>query len=966
MSNWYFFHQRKGGEEAWAMSLAGDRDKVINSTKPAFVTVLDLSSVPEDGDWSKTRYRGPLYFDFDAGDDLPFVCEQFQVFLSKLHVELDFDITQARLYASGGKGFHIEIPEECFLPKLPVGGTAWLPYVYREMAQSIIVDTLDLTVYTGKRGRMWRTSGVKRENGHYKIPISVDEAMSMDAGLYRELTKEARPDIACTPPSCGAKMAALFDRSKDKIITLMRTKKKRMEVANKFLDPWKKAKRTPPSITRLMNGEDIAEGAGFQQLSMQLAIYASSVAMDIEEYLDRCKGLCENHVSDSYRYNSPGKRREELARMFRYMADNTLYEFDPGPIVRLTKPGVSVSDLGVVEEDTETGKEATPEVNEDGDPVVNMHRSIRKGLVMNKDGLFKRGQETTDSLSRAYFDDIVAFYDLASREFRGYEFTLKAKGSRDSTHTLTSDVFVSSVAMKKFLALHQFTYQGGEPETTALMDIMAEKAAGKPGVYCYPREGLFVQDHPDIDKPTPVVMYLTRDTFISSIPPGAENYFKLAYRPSQAESAHKIDIHKAPQLGDEHKEFIGDLFRINKESVMADLLGWFVAAHYRSVYLYLFKQFPLLQAYGEAGAGKTKTIELLARLHWYKNEIAVNSCMSCTAFALDNLVSTSSSAPAILDEYKPRALVKKGGNALEKLRDTFKMSYTGSDVGNRGTVNKAAENSLSVIKSKVTAPIVFMGEAIEMETAIYERSVSVNLSKKFITGNRKILFTRLQRNTEAISALGRAIVEMGFRLDFAQVVSDMDEIRLSLEAGSADGTDRPAEAERMLFNRCVIIHGLRLLRSVLQETFGSEFDPVIASLLATKEGGPDSHEEEAMHMHGMSEISKVLKRIARLTFEIDAPYEVKLGQDYLVFDGYVELNVERSYDHYRRWCTIFHEVPLFDSMESFVQAFGVYSPCKDRNCVTSVLRNEWGSDRIVRLDSILLSREGVSTFRSAS
>ena len=165
--NFFFFYQIEGKESKWCEGLADRRANIIADIQPAFSTVLDLSGVPADNDWAKVKYKGPFYADFDAGDDLPFVCDQFKSFLGKLDAEMDFDLTQARLYASGGKGFHIEIPQECFIPKLPKDGTAWLPYIYREMSQALIVDTLDLNVYTGKKGRQWRTVNVKRDNGCY-------------------------------------------------------------------------------------------------------------------------------------------------------------------------------------------------------------------------------------------------------------------------------------------------------------------------------------------------------------------------------------------------------------------------------------------------------------------------------------------------------------------------------------------------------------------------------------------------------------------------------------------------------------------------------------------------------------------------------------------------------------------------------------------------------------------------------
>jgi hypothetical protein len=393
MSSFYFFYQRHGKESAWELELAEKRQQVIESIKPVFATALDLSSIPSDNDWSKVRYRGDYYLDFDDEEDLPNVIEQFKNFLGKLTAELNFDITQARFYLTGKKGLHVEIPCECFMPKVPVTGTPWLPYIYRAVSESLVVDTMDMAVFTGKRGRQWRTPNVRRENGNYKVQITIEEAMSLDEDLYGQLVKEPRELFPASPPVLNSHFAMLFERAKDKITTQMRGKKKRVEKANAFLDPWIKAKKTPPTIDMIMRGENIAEGAGFQAIAMQLAIYAVSVSMALPEFLDRCKGLCETHQGDSRRYRGPDRRREELSRMWDYFQSDTLYDFDTGPLVRLVKEGTPTTDLGVM--DTEDREDATQTKSgiveadvEDGDTIkaevvvdVDMHKGLRQGRL---------------------------------------------------------------------------------------------------------------------------------------------------------------------------------------------------------------------------------------------------------------------------------------------------------------------------------------------------------------------------------------------------------------------------------------------------------------------------------------------------------------------------------------------------------------------------------------------------------
>lgn len=970
-NNFYFFYQQGGKEDAWTMAMAAERDKVL-ARSPAFSTVLDLSSVPDDNDWSKVRYRGPFYADFDAGDDLPLVCEQFTTFLAKVSSELDFDISQARMFASGSKGFHIEIPQECFMPKVPANGTPWLAYVYRLMAESLMVETLDLNVYTGKRGRQWRTTNVQRTNGCYKVPLSLEDALSITPELYRDLISEPRPQAVTTPPSTNPAFAMLFERSREKVLNNMRTKKKRVEKASALLKPWQDAGMTPPSIDRIMSGQDLSPTAGFQAIAMQLAVYAATVGMPEAEFLDRCRGLMDAHVSDGVRYNTPERRRNELSRMWQYMTENSLYDFEVGPVARLLKQGTDTSDLGIMEtQDTgDRPKTETPDGDTapDGDtsPIqLDVHKRLRRGFFMNAEGMFRRNGDEVDPISRATLRKVDAFYDAEKSTFAGYEFDIVVGGKVRRREMASADVFTSAQNLRKFFGAHQISFQGSESDAAALMDVMAEKAESGGRIYVYPREGFFVLPHPENETLPPVKVFLTKDTFLSSLGPDDENYFQLKYRPTTVTSSYQIDVHWAPDLDDTMAAAVDDLFVFNRPTVVADMLGWFIACHYRNLYLRLFSQFPMLQAYGEAGSGKSQTVWLLAHLHWYVSDrISLKSAMSFTPFALDAHASSSTSAPFIIDEYKPRELRSAKGK-FEKIKDLFKASYIGADIGERGTVNKGAENTLALIKSKATAPVCFMAEAIEMETAIIERSVCVPFSKLFHSKEREDAFTRLHEDPAVLSAIGRRVIQEGFRIDLKKMREEVRGIVKEIESrlpAFGDETKRRM-APRMIYNRAVVIHGLRVLKHVLQQTFGTKYDDRVDALINAKATGSGGEDEQVMQIHAMSEISKVVSRIALLSRDRDAVHEMIAGKDYLPGDGWVELRVERAYDKYRTYCAGIRDTPLFDTLEAFTHALGNYSPCIDRVCASSDLRAEGSTERIVRLSLPLLLKEGVQSFK---
>jgi hypothetical protein len=974
--NFYFFFQAEGKESQWQMALASDR-AAVQAKGPAFITVLDLSSVPDDNDWTKVRYRGPFYADFDADGDLDLVCNQFREFLGKLHAELDFDISQARMFATGGKGFHIEIPAECFMPKVPPTGTAYLAYVYREMAQALIVDTLDLRVYTGKRGRQWRTPNVRRDSGTYKVELSVEQALTIDAELYEQLVKEPQPAVFQTPPMVNGRFAMLFDRSKSKVVDLMRGKKKRQDKANAVLDPWRKAGKVPPTVERVMSGEDLREGTGFQAIAMQLSIFAATTSMPLAEFLERCRGLIQHHVSDSRRYNTEAKRREELTRMWEYMSENNLYDFEVGPMVRLLPEGTPATDLGQIEtEDSGDVDTRVPPAQaegdvEDGDTVeptavvthLDSHKRLRRGLFMNSEGMFRKTGEESEPLCRATLRRVEAFYNLDKHEFQGYEFDMYVGGRKKGRYMLAADAFTSCAALRKFFANHQVSFQGTDADASSLLDIMSEKAQRGAKVYAYPREGFFVVNNPEVSgRPSPVLVYLTKDTYISTLEKGHPDYFELKYRAGAVTSSYDIDIHFAPHLEESMESAIDDLMVFNKPLIVADMLGWFVAAHYRSLYLHLFQQFPLLQAFGQAGSGKTQTVLMLAHLHWFMPERrSVKSALSATNYAIDAHASSSTSAPFLMDEYKPRELRMHRGK-LEKIKDVFKASYVGSDIGERGTINKGAENTMAIIKSKCTAPICFMAESLEMETAIIERSVQVAFTKASHTVEREKAFNRLQSDPVPISALGRAIVEAGFGIDLARMREEFNAIREGIMARQPEDTaDEARMAPRMIFNRAIVIHGLTVLKRVLATKFGDTFDERIEALINARD---DSDTAPLMAIHSMAEISKVLNRLSLLSREKDQPHEMQLGKDYMEGEGWIEIRIERSYDQYRRYCAQVRETPLFDTLESYLHALGNYSPTLDVICADSAIRPEGSAERVFRFSLSGLRKERVGPFRN--
>lgn len=352
MTNNYFFFYQKTPKGVWYPAPASDRERILNEERPPFCTVLDV-----DNDFAldltkeeqaAVKYRGNFYADFDGADeDFSVVIAQFQKFLAKLQ-DHGLNLDQCHLAATGGRGFHAEVPMSCMMLVVPADGIAGLPSIFKELAFALFVETLDLRVYSAKRGRAWRTYGVERENGKFKVAITVAEALSMTPERYNELCSAPRDLINPEPPTLAKGLARLFTDSCGKVAVAVAKNKKRV--------PGKAAKALkhrldsvgyplPPSLLTVASGHTpTREGAGFNQIAMQLAIAAIALGVTEDELITLCAGLISNHQSDGSKYHTPRRRENQLRQQFHYM-EASHYDLSVGGIRSILPKNAVCPDL---------------------------------------------------------------------------------------------------------------------------------------------------------------------------------------------------------------------------------------------------------------------------------------------------------------------------------------------------------------------------------------------------------------------------------------------------------------------------------------------------------------------------------------------------------------------------------------------------------------------------------------------
>jgi hypothetical protein len=327
----YFYYQKEGGTEDWKIVPA---EEVSKLPPHMFRTILALDAPPTDNATADViagiRYSGPLYFDLDDGQAPESTAKHMLAVIEKLN-RYDVQTSCMKIYASGGKGFHLLVDQAVFVEKISKQGYTSLPTIYKEIAWELAVPSMDFRVYTARSGRMFRVANVQRENKKYKVQITYDELKAVAEAedgreAYNKLCEAPRPefDVSTEPRAFG--LQALFDTCRKRVDSAM----KRRAKADKVVLP-----EELPSFEAMLRGEGIREGVGFQTLALQIAIVAHARSLEVDELIAAAEGLLQNHVSDGNRYNSANKREYELRRMFDYIAENPCYPYSAGAIRNL-------------------------------------------------------------------------------------------------------------------------------------------------------------------------------------------------------------------------------------------------------------------------------------------------------------------------------------------------------------------------------------------------------------------------------------------------------------------------------------------------------------------------------------------------------------------------------------------------------------------------------------------------------
>ena len=310
-------HEKRG---RWKPVHVDDLPKTLESPHLGFSTVLMATEGPPSGtDMPEdAQYQGPFYIDIDDDSIKKAISKAKKVLRTLKGYGLRDDCME--IYATGKRGFHLLVPMRHFTVDQPLPN---LSFVYKLMIMQMqIMDLVDDTVYSARKGRMWRITNRKRkDNGKFKVRITMAELEQMDEEAYDKLVSQPRDMPAGT--SYIGTLTAFNGLFKASVKKAQSSHKPPPMYVDEELIAQLGDQLLPQCGMDMLNGSNIKRDMGFNNLSMQMAKAIAAFAP--EHYRDLAKQFAENNTGTAY--NTPSKRLDHLNRAYQAASRSSSYDW---------------------------------------------------------------------------------------------------------------------------------------------------------------------------------------------------------------------------------------------------------------------------------------------------------------------------------------------------------------------------------------------------------------------------------------------------------------------------------------------------------------------------------------------------------------------------------------------------------------------------------------------------------------
>lgn len=793
---YYFVVYGSGSNERWTMVESSAK----LSREPSFKSIMQISHDPDDfinqgmDPNEKVRYLGPMYFDLD-GDNINEVIVSAQKLYKELTEDRGVPEAAIRIYLSGKKGFHFTIDEKVFgitKPRLT------LPYIWGEFAKSFVNEHIDRSVYTGLKGRMWRTCNVRRpDNQRYKVQIDSRELESLRTEeQYVELTSEPRTEFdVAGEVHTVPKLVSQIDACAESVKEILKAQKKAAESIS--VEDLRESEGVPGCITKLITEGDCAE-SNWNQAAMQLAGYIAAryEADEEDEYQPLIEQFLENVTSGTR--PSVAERRKSFNYLYRKAFQGGI-KFSAGGIIATL--GGSCGSCVIC-----TRKEMTAGDDGDGNYYCPKYK-----IQLSTSSISKVSENSSKEL--ANFGMEILRYELVrddNRELVIYSRRVKTIKSCGSVGT--SDVedasFYDHRKLQQDLSGRGLIWMGTDNELKTVMVVLDEKFKDADTVIRTRLAGITIEEKKDKD--TGEVKHYPHLVCRESSHAKGGTYSNYAYTGpfNSAPNFHDVEDFSSEDEVKDSIETIKKMFGMNELETMTAAIGWVAAAHLKAHLTYNDKSFPMLNISGSSGTGKTSTAAILLTLNAFPHRKAPfwNAEVD-TMFPLEDLVTSSTTVIRMLEEVNQHNVQKRN---WDKLTGILKSSW------DEGGIMKGSIKGRTVVTTTMPnpAPIMYLSEQAFPVQSIRTRSIECHFSniaiedKECISNHQDVL-----KNVKHLEKWAKVLANIALNTSFRRI----DTLR-----SAAEELVPEVYTGRMRTAYGVVIVGLQFLRDSVGE-FSEEF-----------------------------------------------------------------------------------------------------------------------------------------------
>ncbi len=939
--SWYLYACT--GKTTWQPLLAEDLPVYIKDHNPEFTTVLECNQTWGKGETPPpgTAYRGPLYFDWDGEGTIQEVLDDVKRFMNKLEAK-GFDLNQASWWLSGKKGVHCTIPAACFmgdkdLQNLNRAGHAYLPAIYRQMAcdDQLITKYMDMRVYTGRKGRMWRTANRARnlDDGRttYKVSIAPDQFRKLDEAGYWAWCTEPRPEVKPAPATKNPYLSMEFSRA----ATFVSEKfKERTKAKTVDFSDWQ---TLPPTIAAAFQGEGIQSALDLNSIKLQLCIAACAVGMgkldDEDRFIQTVEGFINSRVgTEGAAHQTRDSIEQALRNCFRSVAQNPCYVYTAkGFASILTADRRQQSDLvgkpGSENKDQRIAKDAA---------------EFAAGTYADSMGVVTVGKEEARAISNYTWQagSMMLIKDELG-QIQAHSIIPEVSGKAQSRTTLPLDVQLNSTKMTR----HVMSV-GGHLEMSSPQRMSQIRAAWKnyvgdngdineaPEAVAVRTEGMFIQMRADPDEKDYDNLMAVHWVEPSGVHSSVRNASKVEDGESLPVPLYVDHANPTGRFGTDlgktketlattktpMRDTIQALLELNGNTFsMAVMLGWFTACSLKHplFHMKLIENFPILQVYGEAGCGKTTTMNLMLKMFTWKEHFRVSTAGDgLTQAAMRMMATGTTSIPFVIDEVKVQNL--GNGKWMADFRQMLQNMYTiGGELRKAGGRSEGSHHN-EMVDAPMFAPVAFLGETLETsQTSLMERIVPAGFHGADKNG-RWAYADHLQYNSRSLSVLGWTLVQEvmeGSMDDLAKLYLTNKKLCFSrLYSGSND---------RITQNATMVLTGFDFFAAVLEKYFPGVFSSKLEAMRSA------ILDESRWGRTVASEVVRLLSFMAQGSHEpSEKHYTVQRDFHYYFVQGdspegqieYLVVSAPRLFFTYRERMRAIGETAVYSSAEEMYHA----------------------------------------------